>query len=139
MGEIGKVIDIENNKLVISLERKEACAKCGACTAGMKTEEMLIRAVNSCNAQLGDNVEIVLEEANFIKAVLIMYGFPFVLFLIGVFAGYYGSINMNLNNNEIWGFGVGFIFVIISYLIIKSQEKRWKKADYIPKAINIVK
>lgn len=139
MGEVGKVIDIENNKLVVALERKEACAKCGACSAGMKSEEMLIRAINACDASLGDNVEIVLEEANFIKAVLIMYGFPFLLFLLGVFVGYYGSINMNMSNNEFWGFGIGMLFVVISYLIIRSQEKRWKKADYIPKAINIVK
>lgn len=138
MGEVGKVVAIENNKVVVSLERKEACANCRACSVGMKSEEMIIKAVNECKAKVGDKVEIVLAEADFIKAVLIMYGFPFIFFMLGIFVGYYGSLKMGYSNNELIGFGLGFILVIISYLIIRSQEKRWKKANYIPKAINIV-
>ncbi len=139
MGEVGQVVDIENNKVVVVLERKEACAKCRACSAGLKSEEMRIKAVNMCQAKIGDNVEIVLESADFIKAVFIMYGFPFILFLVGVFAGYYGSLSLNMSNNELIGFILGMVLVIAAYLIIKSQEKRWRKANYIPKAINIVK
>ena len=137
MAEIGKVIDIEKNKVVVSLERKEACAKCRACSAGLKAEEMLIRAENICGAKVGDKVEIALEETDFIKAVLIMYGFPFVMFLIGLFGGYYGCLSANIPNPELIGFIVGLILVAIGYGLIKSQEKRWRSGNYVPKAIAV--
>ena len=137
MAEIGKVIEIEKNKVVVLLERKEACAKCRACSAGLKAEEMLIRAENICGAKVGDKVEIALEETDFIKAVLIMYGFPFVMFLIGLFGGYYGCLSANIPNPELIGFIVGLILVAIGYGLIKSQEKRWRSGNYVPKAIAI--
>ncbi len=137
MAEIGKVIDIENDKVVVSLERKEACAKCRACSAGMKAEEMLIRAENICSAQVGDKVEIALEETDFIKAVLIMYGFPFVMFMIGLMGGYYGCLSANIPNPELLGFVLGLVLVAVSYALIKSQENRWRSGNYVPKAIAV--
>ncbi|MBQ9519305.1 MAG: SoxR reducing system RseC family protein [Firmicutes bacterium] len=137
MAEIGKVIEIENNKAVVSLERKEACAKCRACSAGMKAEEMLIRAENICGAKIGDKVEIALEETDFIKAVLIMYGFPFVMFMVGLLGGYYGCLNAGVQNPELIGFAAGIVLVVVSYALIKSQEKRWRSGNYVPKAIAV--
>ena len=134
MAEIGKVIELEGNKAVVVLERKEACAKCRACSAGMKAEEMLIRAENICSAKVGDTVEVSLEESDFIKAVLIMYGFPFVMFMVGVLAGYYGSLSAGIPNAELIGFVIGLLLVAVSYAIIKSQEKRWRKGNFVPKA-----
>lgn len=136
MGEIGEVIEIENEKLVVKMQRKEACAKCRACTAGLKSEDMLIKAVNNCGAVVGDKVEIMLEENNFIKAVFIMYGIPFVAFIIGVFAGYYGALELGIKNAEVIGCVLGAVLVLVSYLAIKSQEEKFKKGNYVPKAIN---
>ncbi len=137
MAEIGEVIENENNKVVVRLERTEACAKCRACSVGMKSEEMLIKAENLCNAKTGDFVEIALEEVDFIKAVCIMYGFPFIMFLIGVFGGYYGCLKLGIAGAEYIGFGLGLVFVFIAYVIIRSQEGRLKKGNYIPKAVAI--
>ena len=90
MAEVGQVIEKkDNNRLLIRLERQEACAKCRACSAGMQAKEMLLEAENLCNAKIGDNVEISLEETDFMKAVLIMYGIPFVCFVVGVIASYF--------------------------------------------------
>ena len=137
MAEIGEVIQIENDNAVVVLERKEACAKCRACSAGMKSEEMLIRAENICSAKVGDKVEIALEETDFIKAVLIMYGFPFIMFMVGLLGGYYGCLNAGINNAELIGFIAGLVLVAVSYGLIKSQENRWRSGNYIPKAIAV--
>lgn len=139
MGEVGQVVSVDNERVTVILQRKEACAKCRACSVGMKSQEMQIKAVNKCSAKVGDNVEIVLEEMNFVKAVLIMYGFPFLFFLLGVFGGYYGSLALGMGNNELIGFVLGMLLVSAAYLIIKSQEDRWRKADYVPMAVNVVK
>jgi sigma-E factor negative regulatory protein RseC len=139
MAEIGTVIgNAENNRLLVRLERQEACAKCRACTAGMKKEEMLLTAENLCGGKIGDNVEVTLDTADFMRAAVIMYGIPFAMFMLGIFAGYFGSLKMGLGSNELIGFVIGIVLVIITYLIIKSQEKRWQKDNYVPKAIRVV-
>ena len=70
MAEIGEVIGTEKNKLVVRMTRKEACAKCRACSAGLKEQDMLLKAVNLCNAKVGDKVEVMLETADFYESYL---------------------------------------------------------------------
>lgn len=137
MAEVGTVIDKDGDLLIVRLERQEACAKCRACTAGLKKEDMIMRAKNLCGAAVGDNVEITLESVDFFKAMVIMYGIPFVMFLAGVFAGYFGSIRLGMGNNELIGFVLGFALVLLTYALIKTQEKRWQGDNYVPKAIRV--
>lgn len=139
MGEIGQVIKKDNNKVTVRLTRTEACAKCGACSAGLKSQDMMIEAANLCDAEINDNVEIMLEESDFIKAVAIMYGIPFVSFVIGLIGGYYISMAVGFGNNEIIGFSIGIIFVLITYFLIKKNEKHWKSKNFIPKAVKVAK
>lgn len=138
MSEIGQVMEKrDNNRLLVKLKRQEACAKCRACSAGMKTEEMLLQAENLCNANVGDNVEIALEEADFMKAVLIMYGIPFLCFIGGIMGTYFLLQSISAQNAEIISFCVGLVSVVISYLIIHCFEPHFKKDNYVPKAIKI--
>lgn len=139
LGEVGEVIGKENNQLLIKMQRTEACAKCRACSAGMKKEDMIIKAENMCNATIGNKVDVVLDNANFMKATLIMYGIPFAAFMIGVFVGYYGAINLGIKNSELIGIIAGLLLVIITYFIIHTQEKKFKNGNFVPKAIKIVK
>lgn len=139
MGEIGQVIEKRNNnRLLIKLERQEACAKCRACTAGMRTEEMLLEAENLCNADINDNVEITLEEADFMKAVLIMYGIPFLCFIGGLLISYFVLNNMGINGADAISFFIGIVLVVIAYFVIHVFEPHFKSANYMPKAINVV-
>jgi sigma-E factor negative regulatory protein RseC len=139
LGEVGEVIGTEGNRLVVKMVRKEACAKCRACTAGLKSEDMVIKAVNLCDGKVGDKVEVMLDNADFMRAALIMYGIPFIAFMIGVVAGYYGADALGLAYREYIGIGLGFVLVVAAYLGIRSQEKRFSRGNYVPKAVNIVK
>ncbi len=139
MGEIGEVIGTEGNKLVVKMQRTEACARCRACTAGLESKEMLIKAVNMCQGNIGDKVEIILDNSNFMKAALIMYGIPFIAFILGVFGGYYAAASYGLGSPELIGIIAGVILVALTYIIIRTQEHRFKEGGYIPKAINVVK
>lgn len=138
LGEVGDVIGIEGNRLVVRMERKEACAKCRACTAGLQSEDMIIKAINLCDGKVGDKVEVMLDNADFMKAALIMYGIPFTGFMIGVLGGYYGAQAVGINGGEYIGMALGLILVVASYLAIRSQEERFKKGNYVPKAVSVV-
>lgn len=135
MAEIGLVKAIENDKVVVSLERKEACAKCRACTAGMTKKEMIVKAYNQCKAEIGDNVEIVIDETNFINAVFIMYGIPCVAMLFGMFFSYAVFDKYNFNYKEFLSFGIGIIMVLAVYFFISRKESYFKSKNYIPRAI----
>ena len=135
MGEFGNVIKKDKNKIVVALERTEACSKCKACSAGLDAKTMEIECLNVCNADMGDVVEISLEADSFFKAVAIMYGIPFVAFMGGLIGSYFIFENVGASNKELISFAVGAVLVAIVYLIIRSLENVWKQGDYMPKAI----
>jgi hypothetical protein len=60
------------------------------------------------------------------------------MFMIGIFGGYFVSLKMGYGSNELIGFLTGLVLVCITYIVIHSQEKRWKKDNYMPKAIKVV-
>ncbi len=139
MGEIGEVVGKEADRLVVKMKRTEACAKCRACSAGLESKDMIIKAVNMCGGNIGDKVEVVLDNSNFMKAAVIMYGIPFVAFMTGIFAGYYGALRYSIGSPELVGIVLGIVLVVITYISIRTQEYRFKKGGYIPKAINVVR
>lgn len=138
LGEVGEVIGKESSQLIVKMERTEACAKCRACTAGMKKEDMIIHAENLCNAEIGNKVDVVLDNADFMKATLIMYGIPFAMFMVGIFGGYYGAGALGFGNGEVIGIVAGLILVIITYVAIHTQEDKFKKGNFVPKAVKVV-
>lgn len=139
MAETGIVIKQKENYVTVKLERREACAKCRACTAGFETKDMIIEAENICHAQEGDQVEISLEQSNFLKAVLIMYTIPLISLLSGLGVGYLISYELGLKSTELIAVICGFALLAVSYIIIKNNEDKWRDKKFRPVAINIVR
>ncbi|MCT4687608.1 SoxR reducing system RseC family protein [Vallitalea sp.] len=139
MAETGIVIKETGKYVTVKLERREACAKCRACTAGFETKDMIIEAENICDAKEGDEVEISLEQSNFLKAVLIMYTVPLIFLFVGLGVGYLISYALHLQSVEIIAVIFGFVLLAISYLIIRSNEDKWRDKKFRPVANNIVR
>lgn len=132
MGEIGQVIEKKGDTVIVSLQRHDACSKCGACMASIDTKEMILTATNQCNAEVGDQVNISLEHSNFIKAVLIMYCIPLVSLLVGLGIGYL------ISHHELIAMAVGIVFTGVTFLIIRSQESKWNQEKYRPVADRLI-
>jgi sigma-E factor negative regulatory protein RseC len=138
MAEIGQVTKVDKDEVVVRLFRQEACAKCGACAAGLESKDMFIHANNVCEAHEDEWVEIYLEETNFLKAVGLMYGIPLLGLLFGLLIG------MGVGNAyiPIYSDAVSFIFGIlgagITFLILHVNEHRFNTKTYKPRAIRIV-
>lgn len=90
---------------------------------------MVMVADNNIGAQIGDEVEIDLENMNFMTAMLIAYGFPLVALIAGIFIGYYGLLALGLSDGMSQGLGsiIGLVALAISYAVIKSKEDSIKK------------
>lgn len=139
MAETGVVIKETGEYVTVKLERKEACAKCRACTAGMTSKDMIIEAENLCQAKQGDLVNVSLEQSNFLQAVLIMYTVPLVFLFIGLGIGYWISNLLSLQYTELVAVGCGFVLLALAYLVIRSKEDKWKSKKFRPVVDAIVK
>ncbi len=83
------------------------CHKCGGC--GASEQQLLIKAKNPIGAKAGDLVVIEAETSAVLKAALMLYILPVVLFIAGYLAG------ESLWQNGIWlslgGLLLGFALV----------------------------
>ncbi len=137
MAEVGKVIACEGDQVRLILKRREACGKCRACTAGLSEQEMEMKARNLCGAVEGDNVEVFIEQTNFLKAVIIMYGIPMLMFLAGVIAGYYGGQYLGISNPNITAVILGIALTAATYIVIHLNEDKWSSGEFLPSAVKI--
>lgn len=124
MVEKGQIIELKNEYAIVKIMRTDACSKCGVCKTGNNKNEMLIEAKNLCNANLGDWVNIDLQPQNFLKAIFIMYVIPLITLMAGFILG-------NIYN-EAFGFILGLIFMLFTYLWIKHKEAYWKQQNFVP-------
>jgi len=132
MGEVGEVIEIKGEEILVRHQRTGACASCKICARGKDENEMIMRARNACDATVGDFVEVELQEGALIKAVAMAYGIPLVAIIMGFSVGY-------LIGGEFVAFTVGIVFMILAYIAMKVLEKSGKLAQkYVPVAIRKV-
>ncbi|MEA4847721.1 MAG: SoxR reducing system RseC family protein [Clostridiaceae bacterium] len=129
MKEIGKVVKIEEDQATILITRGTACGDCGKCQVGRDKLEMIMTADNNVGAQVGDEVEIELENMNFMTAVMIAYGFPLLALTAGIFGGYYGSLALGQGNDtaQVFGAVLGLAALAVSYVVIKFKDESIRK------------
>lgn len=96
---------------------------------GREKLEMVMTADNYVGAQVGDEVEIDLENMNFMTAMLIAYGFPLAALIAGIFGGYYSLLALGFSDGMAQGLGsvIGLVALAISYAVIKYKEASIKK------------
>lgn len=135
----GLVTEIKGKNAVVKFRRKEACGQCRACLSGMTEKDMDVEAKNLCDAELGDWVELELQENAFFNAIMVMYGLPFLGFLSGILLGYFAVPKVLPGVNEAFAsIALGALGIFIAYLWIKSQQERWESGKYRPMAVRIV-
>ncbi len=128
----------ENGKMLkVHIVRQEACGKCRACLSGMMEQDMDIDARNLCDAEVGDWVELELQENAFLYAVLISYGLPLIGFFIGLFLGHFVVGPLVPLPDSLVSFVLGIAGVLICYAWIKSQNPRWEGGKYLPLAVRL--
>lgn len=133
----GLVTQESGNMVKVHIIRQEACGHCKACFSGYIEQDMDIDAKNLCEAEVGDWVELELQDNAFLKAILISYGIPLIGFFIGLFFGYFVVSPMVPLPQSLVSFTLGMAGVLISYAWIKSQNPRWEGGKYLPLAVRL--
>ena len=105
----------------------------------MTEQDMDIEAKNLCDAEVGDWVELELQENAFINAILVMYGIPFVGFVGGIMLGYFAVPMVLPTIPPVFpSMTLGILGMLMAYLWIRSQQERWESGKYRPLAVKIV-
>lgn len=137
-GYIVEIVDSVTAKL--KLKRHFACASCGKCATTSEEKYIIVEADNTIGAKVGDRVEVNMETVNVLKAAFIAYTIPLLALLLGTVGTFYGLKAINIKNNvEIISGGAGLIFTILSFLILKKNDKKFRESkEYIPIVIRII-
>lgn len=137
-GYIVEIVDSVTAKL--KLKRHSACASCGKCSTTSEEKYIIVEADNTIGAKVGDRVEVNMETVNVLKAAFIAYTIPLLALLLGTVGTFYGLKAINIKNNvEIISGGAGLIFTILSFLILKKNDKKFRDSkEYIPIVTRII-
>lgn len=137
-GYIVEIVDSVTAKL--KLKRNSACASCGKCVTTSEEKDIIVEVDNTIGAKVGDRVEVNMETVNVLKAAFIAYTIPLVALLLGTVGTFYVLKSINITNNvELISGGVGLIFTLISFLVLKKNDKKFRDSkEYIPIVIRII-
>lgn len=126
----GEITEVQNGMLRISFCRQEACEKCGACDGNKKTMDLWIEG----EGKVGNIALIDLPESAVVRASVLAYGFPLVLFIIGLILG-----GVFFPSGEAGTLIGGFIGLAVSCLIVALTEKKRKEKGHLNPTLVSVK
>lgn len=135
MNRVGKIIKSKGEFAFVKLTRTTACSGCHGCgNSEDDSDEIEIRALNEKGANIGDIVEVNMDNQDVLVAAAIAYGIPFVALLSGVLLGNF------LFGSELFSIIIGFIFLALSYLGINTKENEfYNSKKYVPEIVSIHK
>ena len=128
------VVAVEEGAVRVRLLRHSACAKCGACTMGENPEtEVTLKHIahfEELNLKPGDRVTLVYNANEFLRAALLLYLVPLILFILGYLIG---DRLLTLYAFPRWreGGGVlaGLLLMILSYLGLNRYDRRLARQE----------
>lgn len=135
----GKVIGTERNDMLkVEIVRMEACGHCKGCLSAYMESDMELDVKNLCDAEVGDWVELELQDNAFLHAMLVSYGVPLVSFVSGILIGEYAVAPMiPALGDGMASCMTGILAVLGAYGWIRSQNDRWETGKYTPLAISL--
>lgn len=130
MDQIGIVTrEIENNKVELEVRRPSGCGSCQSCASSCEVKPHYLTLKNNIDAKPGDFVELKAIKKSVMKYITIIYSIPFIFLIIGIVIGNLVFKNMNTTNYELLSFGMGIIFLAISFFVVRIIDRKFAKKD----------
>lgn len=129
MIEKARVVETKGSLVRLEIKRGTACGdSCGSCKSGCAPTNTYVNAANSIGAKTGDYVEVEMSTKTFMNVVVLIYGLPLLMLLIGIFSGSTLVNILNLKINiEVARILLGFTLMALSYIFISKLDKRSSK------------
>src|SRR5690554_212440 len=143
MIEIGRVIDINNGKATIKIERHSLCSKCtnNCQLAGSNHErkELEVKLDNVVAARKGQLVKLEIEEKSLVLSSIIVYIIPLIGLILGYFAGTGIAPDTVSEYREYFGIAGSLVLLLISFLCVRYLDRViGRKGKFQPRLVEIV-
>ncbi|MDZ7317322.1 MAG: SoxR reducing system RseC family protein [candidate division KSB1 bacterium] len=86
MKEIGIIVQVDDGRAVVQINRSENCGSCTACQA-FGENVMRVEAANPIGGRVGDRVQVVIEPRRVVKSAALVFLLPLVFMVGGYFVG----------------------------------------------------
>ena len=122
-------------------DRKDACADCGAshcCVSFRSSSEMVVKALNSAGAHVGDLVSLNLSSGTLLKGAAVLYVIPLAGLMSGVITG--ASLAQGLAMGEtasivFFGFTGLFLGFVMTALVSRRMSAKNRLTPVITRII----
>lgn len=118
----GIVRAIHGDQIEVEITISSACSECHAKSicipSDHKRETVLAQSLYNEHFEVGDKVHLVLKGSAGGKAVVLAYLLPFIVLMVALFGTY------AITKSELAGVIVSVVFVVIYYIILKTQNKK---------------
>ncbi len=138
--EEGVVAEIEDGIARVAILAKSACEQCAASGVCHPGDQEYLEASNPLGAKKGQKVKVVLAPQVYLKASIILYGIPMAALIAGAIIGKNISTRyVGEQNSDLWAFIAGVVCMLVSFLFIRSYNKKVEKTQkYKPVIVEIL-
>jgi sigma-E factor negative regulatory protein RseC len=132
--EEGIVIETLGPKAKVQIEKKSACESCSAAAICHPPEHDYLEAFNTIGAARGQKVKVIVQPEQYLKASIILYGVPLVVFLGVVVIGKILAVRLAGElYSDLWAFIAACAATSLTYmLIIRYHGKNRRSHTYDP-------
>ena len=126
------IVSIENNQTWIETQRKSTCGQCSASKGcgtsvlskviGNKLSKM--KAINTIDAKVGDEVVVGLNEASLLKGAFVIYMLPLLFLFLFSLVGKFVAQNIGAADNEL----LVIIFAVVGFLLGMKKVKSFSNS-----------
>ncbi len=140
--DYGEVVDIIDNKARVRVEVTDACKHCKVSSVCVPEEGQMrcVTAIAPEWVKVGQKVKLEIPARSRLLASLLVYIIPLMDMLVGAILGYYLGIKLIKNvDPQLVAAGFAFLFLIISFLVMRLINKCYEKSDmFIPRIVEKV-
>jgi positive regulator of sigma E activity len=112
MKDHGSIISIDEEKIILKLNSREECHKCGACQGTTKQQFTIPFKPEYKGLKTGDSVEVQIDDRVVLKICVLLYGLPLVAFITGIIPVY------SITKDPLISFSAALLLTLITYLFV---------------------
>jgi sigma-E factor negative regulatory protein RseC len=138
--EEGMVAEVEGNIAKVAIMKKSSCEQCSAAGVCHPGDQDFLEAANPLGAVKGQKVKVVIAPQMYLKASIILYGIPAAALITGaIIAKNIAAPYVGEERADLWAFIAGMACTVISFLFIRSYNKKVEKTQkYKPVIVEIL-
>ncbi|MCR3922336.1 MAG: SoxR reducing system RseC family protein [Firmicutes bacterium] len=123
MEQVGLVVEVNEDKAIVAIQRHDVCAKCGGCGVAVSgAGEVQLEALNKVNAVVGQTVKVASDTAHVLKASFMVYIVPMLALLAGLYLGQ--QLDGSFGDIARMDIILGIVFLLVSYLLVRSYDRK---------------